>query len=427
MTKSIIVEGISKKFRIHHEKEDSGERRSLLGGLFNRLGKNDDKSNEDFWALRDINFEVNQGERLGIVGRNGAGKSTLLKILSRVMSPTAGRIQIRGRLSSLLEVGTGFHPDLSGRENIYLNGALLGMSRAEVKRKFDAIVDFAEIEEFLDTPVKHYSSGMYVRLAFAVSAFLEPDIVILDEVLSVGDGAFQKKSLRRLREITSEGRTVLLVSHSMSAVRDFCNKALLIEHGRSEGVIDVENAISTYETDTSGATDELISQWTAPPEQAANESDVATLMYARLTTVDGVDVAPEQSYDNQVWLEIGIHVRIPSPDLTVGFALYDDVDGLLLWSFQVDSIVGNANVQTRGLNIFRVCLPLQVLNNGTFKLKPLVGIYNDRWIVPPDNELGRLRFALNGRLSDSPYWQLKRPGVFAPRLQWRCEKSKGMT
>lgn len=246
MSKSVIVEGISKRFTLHHEKERAqrGGALARLGSMFQR--QTTDEPDEVFWALKDISFEVEQGERMAIVGRNGAGKSTLLKILSRVMSPTEGRIQIHGRLSSLLEVGTGFHPDLTGRENIYLNGAVLGMSRAEVRRKFDAIVDFAEVERFLDTPVKRYSSGMYVRLAFAVSAFLEPDIVVLDEVLSVGDAAFQQKSYAKMRELASEGRTVLFVSHSMSAVKELCETAILIEHGRIKQKTRVDDAIGDY-------------------------------------------------------------------------------------------------------------------------------------------------------------------------------------
>ncbi len=246
MSKSIIVEGISKKFRIHHEEERRSEKSGLFGRVLRGAGSRDASSDEDFWALRDISFDVEQGERMAIVGRNGAGKSTLLKILSRVMSPTEGRIEIRGRLSSLLEVGTGFHPELTGRENVYLNGALLGMSRAEVRKKFDAIVDFAEVERFLDTPVKRYSSGMYVRLAFAVSAFLEPDIVVLDEVLSVGDARFQQKSYAKMRELASQGRTVLFVSHSMNAVKDLCETAVLIEHGRIKGKTRVDDAIGDY-------------------------------------------------------------------------------------------------------------------------------------------------------------------------------------
>lgn len=186
---------------------------------------------EEFWALKDVSFEVNQGDRVGIIGRNGAGKSTLLKILSRITEPTKGRITIKGRVASLLEVGTGFHPELTGRENIFLNGAILGMSRKEIQRKYDEIVEFAEVEKFLDTPVKRYSSGMYVRLAFAVAAHLEPDILVVDEVLAVGDAQFQKKCLGKLAEVGKEGRTVLFVSHSMEAIHTLCNKGVLFDSG----------------------------------------------------------------------------------------------------------------------------------------------------------------------------------------------------
>ncbi len=184
------------------------------------------------WALRDVSFDVQQGEVVGIIGRNGAGKSTILKILSRVTAPTYGQVKVKGRIASLLEVGTGFHPELTGRENIFLNSAILGMSRAETRRKFDEILDFAEVEEFIDTPVKRYSSGMYVRLAFAVAAHLDPEILIVDEVLAVGDAAFQKKCLGKINNVATEGRTVLLVSHNMVAVGEFCQRCILLEHGR---------------------------------------------------------------------------------------------------------------------------------------------------------------------------------------------------
>lgn len=213
---------------------------------------------EDFWALRDVSFEVKQGEVVGIIGRNGAGKSTLLKILSRITDPTEGRVQIRGRVASLLEVGTGFHPELTGRENIFLNGAILGMSRAEIRRKFDEIVAFAETEKFLDTPVKRYSSGMYVRLAFAVAAHLEPEILVIDEVLAVGDAEFQKKCLGKMREVSQGGRTVLFVSHNMAAVKSLTNKAIVLDRGQIifEGA--VAEAIDRYAANLAtqrGATD----------------------------------------------------------------------------------------------------------------------------------------------------------------------------
>ena len=204
------------------------------------------REGEIIWALKDINFDVQQGDAMGIIGRNGAGKSTILKILSRVTAPTEGYIKVKGRIASLLEVGTGFHPDLTGRENVYLNGAILGMTRVEVRRKFDEIVDFSEIEKFIDTPVKRYSSGMYVRLAFSVAAHLEPDILILDEVLAVGDANFQKKCLNKMEKVNKEGRTVLFVSHSMAAISQFCKTCIVLNHGVAEFAGDTHQATHLY-------------------------------------------------------------------------------------------------------------------------------------------------------------------------------------
>jgi len=204
-------------------------------------------STEDFWALRDVSFEIKKGEIFGVIGRNGAGKSTLLKLLSRITEPTKGRIELNGRVSSLLEVGTGFHPELTGRENIYLNGAILGMPRLEIRKKFEEIVEFAEVERFLDTPVKRYSSGMYVRLAFAVAAHLEPEILIVDEVLAVGDAAFQKKCLGKMKDVASgEGRTVLFVSHNLSSIRQLCDKAIVLDKGMLRANCSIEDAVAFY-------------------------------------------------------------------------------------------------------------------------------------------------------------------------------------
>jgi len=201
---------------------------------------------EEFWALQDVSFEIRRGETVGIIGRNGAGKSTLLKVLSRITEPSAGRVTIRGRVASLLEVGTGFHPELSGRENIYLNGAIMGMTRAEISRKFDEIVAFAEVAKFLDTPVKRYSSGMYVRLAFAVAAHLEPEILVVDEVLAVGDSQFQKKCLGKMGDVAKEGRTVLFVSHNMAAVQHLCQRGMVLREGRLCEHGEIEGAVRAY-------------------------------------------------------------------------------------------------------------------------------------------------------------------------------------
>jgi len=251
---AIRVENLSKRYEIGRAGTRHDTLRDALAGLFR--GEDRGRS-EAFWALRDVSFEVKRGEVVGIIGRNGAGKSTLLKVLSQITEPTGGRAEIHGRVGSLLEVGTGFHPELTGRENIYLNGAILGMRREEIARKFDEIVAFSEIEKFLDTPVKRYSSGMYVRLAFAVAAHLEPEILLVDEVLAVGDAAFQKKALGKMGDVVNEGRTVLFVSHNMAAIRSLTSRALCIQRGEvaidaTSGVA-IEQYLYELQTSTAGA------------------------------------------------------------------------------------------------------------------------------------------------------------------------------
>ncbi|TLU99179.1 ABC transporter ATP-binding protein [Dyadobacter luticola] len=233
----IVAEDIGKKYIIDHQKRGgSSSLRDIvtdtLDNWFSRKNDSGFAEKEEFWALKDVNFSIDQGDRIGIVGHNGAGKSTLLKILSRITEPTTGQIKIDGRIASLLEVGTGFHPELTGRENIFLNGAILGMSKNEIKQSFDAIVDFAGVEKFLDTPVKRYSSGMYVRLGFAIAAHLNPEILIVDEVLAVGDTEFQKKCLGKMRDVSESGRTLLFVSHNLTAIQALCNKSFYFEKGR---------------------------------------------------------------------------------------------------------------------------------------------------------------------------------------------------
>ncbi|MGX7686346.1 ABC transporter ATP-binding protein [Flectobacillus roseus] len=233
----IEAQNVSKRYIIDHKKGNakSDTFREVITDTFRNMftkGEEDEVEHEDFWALKDVSFKIEQGDRVGVVGSNGAGKSTLLKVLSRITEPTQGKITIKGRVASLLEVGTGFHPELSGRENIFLNGAILGMKRDEIKKHFDAIVDFAGVEKFLDTPVKRYSSGMYVRLGFAISAHLEPEIMIVDEVLAVGDADFQRKCLGKMKDASTSGRTILFVSHNLTAVQGLCNKAMYMQKGQ---------------------------------------------------------------------------------------------------------------------------------------------------------------------------------------------------
>lgn len=254
MTDTIIeVENLGKRYVLDHQRQRekyTALRDVIAQGVKSALkgfGGKKTETKEEFWALKDVSFQVKRGEVVGIIGRNGAGKSTLLKILSRITEPTTGRVRLRGRVASLLEVGTGFHPELTGRENIYLNGAVLGMMRQEIDRKFDEIVAFAEVEKFLDTPVKRYSSGMYVRLAFAVAAHLEPEILVVDEVLAVGDAAFQKKCLGKMGDVASkEGRTVLFVSHNMAAITQLCSQGIIIDRGKIKQIGTPSDVIQLY-------------------------------------------------------------------------------------------------------------------------------------------------------------------------------------
>ncbi len=293
----------------------------------------------EFWALRDVDFEVCRGETLGIIGRNGAGKSTLLKLLSRITEPTEGEIRIRGRIASLLEVGTGFHPELSGRENVFLNGAILGMSRSEIARKFDEIVAFAEVEDFIDTQVKHYSSGMYMRLAFSVAAHLEPDILIVDEVLAVGDAAFQQKCLGKMGQVSALGRTVLFVSHNIEAVRTLCNSTILIERGKVAFNGTTEEAIRTYELSYEP---NVVQQTTAGVIYESREEQKDQACYVErveLLDGDGNRLAEVGTWD-PVRFRIWYRSRTRIPDSSVEFWLRSRMGAkLLVFSTQPDSDV----------------------------------------------------------------------------------------
>ncbi|HTL81424.1 MAG TPA: ABC transporter ATP-binding protein [Bacteroidia bacterium] len=236
------IQNVSKSFRILHDNQPYLSLRDSIASIFRRSAS----SSEIFWALKEISFQVKQGESIGIIGKNGAGKSTLLKILSKITPPTSGKIVVRGRIASLLEVGTGFHPELSGRENVFLNGSILGMKRAEISKKFDEIIDFSGTEKFLDTPLKHYSSGMQLRLAFAVAAFLEPEIMIIDEVLAVGDAEFQRKCIGKMEDVSRSGRTILFVSHDLNAVQTLCSSVIHLEHGQIKASGETASIISGY-------------------------------------------------------------------------------------------------------------------------------------------------------------------------------------
>lgn len=368
----IKVENLSKKYILSHQgKESYTALRDVMASGAKSLGKkllspftshvsHFTESHEEFYALRDVSFEIRQGDRVGIIGRNGAGKSTLLKILSRITEPTSGRIEITGRVASLLEVGTGFHPELTGRENIFLNGAILGMGKAEIKRKFDEIVDFAEVEKFLDTPVKRYSSGMYVRLAFAVAAHLEPEILVVDEVLAVGDAQFQKKCLGKMEDVSAkEGRTVLFVSHNMGAIRQLCssciwlNSGIIVEEGSSVDTIDHYLRAMVISNAESEVTFE------------ENLDKEFQIRHARL--LDRHDtVSNSFTADDCIVIELNCQVNSVIPGL-YGYMTLDRTDGItLLESDSYDIAPNQLDDLAVGIHILRIVIPQRILGVGDY-------------------------------------------------------------
>lgn len=357
---AIEVSGLSKRYVIEHESRHDNLRDTLhheARKLWRRLRWGTSFEREEFWALRDVAFSVQPGEAVGIIGRNGAGKSTLLKILSRITEPTSGSIKLRGRVASLLEVGTGFHPDLTGRENIYLNGAILGMSRAEIRAKFDEIVAFAEIERFLDTPVKRYSSGMYVRLAFAVAAHLEPEILIVDEVLAVGDVQFRKKCMGKLRDVTrNSGRTVLFVSHDMSAISALTERCLLLKSGETRFFGPTEQAVGIYLG--SGGPDATDYTATKPL------GSLPRIAAARIAASETPGV---QAATKPMSIELDLEFPAPCAQACLSFQIVNQYDqpATHLWLYGPDRPFG----QQAGRVRLRCHLPAVHLNVGHYTLK----------------------------------------------------------
>ncbi len=383
--------------------------------LFRRGGGMD--ADSEFWALRDVSFDVQRGEVLAIIGRNGAGKSTLLKLLSRITEPTEGRITLRGRVASLLEVGTGFHPELTGRENIYLNGAILGMHRHEIKAKFDEIVAFSEVEKFLDTPVKRYSSGMYVRLAFAVAAHMEPEVLVVDEVLAVGDAEFQKKCLGKMGEVARGGRTVLFVSHNMGAVQSLCTTAMALSKGRLVNRGPVRDIVKQY-LQGSGTEDEA-SVWV----NSTRQHDGPYFMPRRFAVVDagtGESVAQIARTD-ELMVQIEGEIKTLDTALTIGYALFDEAGTMLYWSYQTDLAQDEWPKLPLGPCRLRSRLPTEWLSEGTYRLELIASLYFREWIFQPRVNAPSISVTVGGKMSDSPLYMSGRPGALAPLFRWQNE------
>jgi len=353
---------------------------------------------------------------VGIIGRNGAGKSTLLKVLSRITRPTRGRAEIHGRVASLLEVGTGFHPELTGRENVSLNGAILGMSREEIRRKFDEIVAFAEVEKFIDTPVKRYSSGMQLRLAFAVAAHLQPEILIIDEVLAVGDAEFQKKCLGKMEDVAHEGRTVLFVSHQLAAVRSLCSRAIQIHHGTVYRDGEPRDVVSRYLADGSGElTGERV--WANPRERPGN--DQFRLAAIRVANAAG-ELAGAFPSSEAVIVEMEFDLEYEHSALCIGFDLINR-DGVVVFrTSHNDRAPHDWPVLTLGRNRLRCVIPPCILNHGVHTVAPKIGLHAIAWVVDGEPEIS---FEVLLDHSDSPFWKMESPqkfcGAIAPCLHWQ--------
>jgi lipopolysaccharide transport system ATP-binding protein len=426
MTTVIKVENLSKKYLINHEKKTAQyetfaetlvqKSKNIAKKIIHPFkGKEiNSRTQEEFWALNDINFEINQGDKVGIIGRNGAGKSTLLKLLSRITEPTNGKIHINGRIASLLEVGTGFHPELTGRENIYLNGAILGMSRKEIKAKFDEIVAFAEVEKFLDTPVKRYSSGMYVRLAFAVAAHLEPDILVVDEVLAVGDVEFQKKCLGKMEDVSKDGRTILFVSHNMNAIKQLCSKAILLDKGAiSFASDDVDKVIHHY---FSRGASLQASEWKNIENKFKNE--YFKPLNVRITDEVGNIVSMPITNNKNHFIEIEAEIKELNDSLTIGYCIYTQDGQQLYWSYQTDSQKDEWPTLKKGINILRSQLPKQLLNEGTYNIELIGGLHFIKWLFEPRKNNPSIVIDIQGGISQSPYMTHKRPTILSPILKW---------
>jgi lipopolysaccharide transport system ATP-binding protein len=427
----IKVENLGKKYLIRHQQSERYVAlRDVVSNKFRSFGKrlislqprssNLQPSREDFWALKDLSFEVKQGDRIGIIGRNGAGKTTLLKLLSRITEPTTGRIAIKGRVASLLEVGTGFHPELTGRENIFLNGAILGMTKAEIKRKFGEIVEFAEVEKFLDTPVKRYSGGMYVRLAFAVAAHLDPEILLVDEVLAVGDAAFQKKCLGKMEEAGEKGRTVLYVSHNMQAIRQLCSNAIMLQAGQIAKQGSATSVVEAY-------LEEIPRGWSL--ENLRNmiqqlPSDPVFGLKSVEFYQNGKLVFDTVGNGSPLEIVISYNVLKRTTGLRVFIDLCDIEGTLLFRSFHDED---NDSIPTiePGVYVSKAVIPENFLAPVQYELRVQAGIHNVRMCTPPFGLSIPITIKSTGKYNRA-YPGDTQPGKLALVISWQTSHGNSM-
>lgn len=415
---AIRVEGLGKRYRIGALPVQYRTLRESIGNFFSaplgRLGIGS-AGIETIWALKNISFEVKQGQVLGIIGRNGAGKSTLLKILSRVTDPTEGCAEIHGRVGSLLEVGTGFHPELTGRENIFLNGAILGMKRSEIERKFDEIVSFSEVEKFIDTPVKRYSSGMYLRLAFAVAAHLEPEILVVDEVLAVGDAEFQRKCLGKMSDVANQGRTVLFVSHNMSAILRLTEESIVIEKGRLAFRAQSTRAVDYYLS--KGYSDEGQHIWLE--DEVATSSEPFKPIAIRVLNGQKKVADTLRSVD-PITIEVEYEITESIPGLRVGIYLLSARGEFIMTSFDTDefSRFNQHSIRKSGKYLSRCVLPAHFLNEGRYVIGVNASTYRIKRFFQDDQALS---FNVDATGAPGMHWPEPRLGFVRPLLDWNIE------
>ena len=422
---AIRCEGISKRYRIGERESYRALRDTIANAvrapfhLFSksrRAGGQETSAANTFWALNDVSFEVKRGEVVGIIGRNGAGKSTLLKILSRITKPTAGEARIDGRVASLLEVGTGFHPELTGRENIFLNGAILGMKKVEIKARFDEIVAFAEIEKFVDTPVKRYSSGMYVRLAFAVAAHLEPEILLVDEVLAVGDASFQKKCLNKMQEVGKHGRTVFFVSHNMAAITRLCQRTILLDNGRVLADGPSPQVVGTYLRAGTGTI--AAREWT----ENAPGNEIARLKAVRVRTEDG-RIAEEIDIREPVGIEMEFEVLQPGHVLVPNYHFFNDEGVCAFITIEHDE-TWHRRPRPVGSYISTVRIPANFLAEGSLSVGSAVSTFDPSMVhfYEADAVAFQVIDSLDGNAARGDYTG-NIPGVVRPLLEWTTRYS----
>lgn len=419
MTSIISAENLSKQYRIGTGRLPYATLRENLTGILSsslkRLRRKD-RADEKIWALHDVSFKIGAGETVGIIGRNGAGKSTLLKILSRITEPTTGRVEVYGRVGSLLEVGTGFHPELTGRDNIYLNGAVLGMKRSEIERKFDEIVAFAEIEKFLDTPAKRYSSGMYMRLAFAVAAHLEPEILLIDEVLAVGDARFQRKCLDMMQDVGRAGRTVIFVSHNMPAVTRLCQRTILLDAGKVLQDGPSPQVVSAYLSSGLGTT--AAREWTDPGRAPGN--DIARLRAVRVRTEDG-RISEALDIRQPVGIEMEFEALTPGHVLVPNYHFFNE-EGVCVFVASDHDPAWRGRQRPKGRYLSTAWIPGNLLSEGTLVIGVAVSTMDP--IVVHFYEADAVAFqvidSLDGDSARGDYAG-HLPGVVRPLLRWTTQ------